>query len=122
VGLRRAWVFDCDAKCSRRLILAEPGLLAVRREALAKGWETVLRVGSQDTTVAWFCPRHWHEAAGETIAPEDHEGWCPRRTRRGACACEVSARDPHMTDDAYGSATARRVAGVTTVWASKDYL
>lgn len=106
MGMTRVWLFDCDAACTWQLLVRGDDPRIARVEALEKGWETVLRdtgdSGPMQTT--WFCPMHRFVARTYTVPDEDHEAWCPRITRRGACQCEVSRYGPHTYDDALGQA------------------
>jgi hypothetical protein len=104
VGLKRAWVFSCDGgACSRFLIVHGDDPRLARLEALDYGWETVLRDdGGPVSVTTWFCPLHEFVAKSYVIPDEDHEEWCPRRTRHAGCSCEVSKYGPHVRDDALG--------------------
>jgi hypothetical protein len=124
MGLKRAWVFSCDAgACSWELTVHGDDPRVARVEALDHGWETVLRDegDSGPMQTAWFCPMHRFDARMYTIPDEDHEAWCPRITRRGACQCEVSRMQPHTYDDAYGG-TGRRGKPVKVVKTQGDIL
>jgi hypothetical protein len=102
MGLKWAWVFDCDAACTWQLVVHGADYREARAEALDRDWETVFRDtgDSGPVQVLWYCPMH-RGVEIDTIPDEDHEAWCPRITRRGECVCEVSRRGPHTYDDAY---------------------
>jgi hypothetical protein len=102
MGLRRVWLFSCDATCVRQLILYGEDPRVARVEALDEGWETVLRDdGRRTPRTMWFCPQHRFAAMAEIEPEPEHEDWCPRKTRGGGCSCEASTFGPHTYDDAY---------------------
>ncbi len=105
MGLRQAWVAECDASCQAKLVITWCDSRQARQAALDNGWETVLRADPDGTSVVWLCSRHRY-----ALPPEpEHEDWCPRKVRGDSCACLVSAEiRTHTTDQAEAEVPWRR--------------
>jgi hypothetical protein len=113
-------VLLCDARCQNRTVIYEDTERLARITALERNWQTVLRTDEYGTTVTWLCPDHRLAARIEVTQFEDHEEWCPRRTRLGMCCCSVSRLGPHAGDDAYNEID--MFHGVHTVRVRRDLL
>lgn len=103
--MQQAWVFECDVRCQKKLSIYNLDARQARLLALDRGWETILRAEATGTSVIWLCPRHRNMVA---LPEEEHEDWCPHKTRKSTCACSVRLFGPAMADQAVAEIPARR--------------
>jgi hypothetical protein len=112
----RMWLFVCDSEfCLHELAVDESSPSAARYQARESEWESTLD-GNR-----WFCPLHRRRAA-MMWARQDHQDWCPYRTRRGACCCHGDISS--MVSDTYGQGLRRgdRERGIESVRPDGGYL
>jgi hypothetical protein len=106
MGIRRAWLVECDLRCQQRLTIVLRSGQSVKDIAIDQGWGTVFRVDAAGTHMVWLCPRHRYLAVAATaFRPEpEHEEWCPRKTKAKPCCCSARGSRPTTWDPAVHAA------------------